>query len=348
IVSFFMHNLGAYRVDRRIQASLYKAVLKTYSCVLIERGFHSLFFPGGTRSRSNHLESRLKLGLAGSAVEAFTRSQALGHRTRVWFVPTTINYDLVLEAETLIDDFLKERGKERYIIDDDEFSRVERWVSFFRKVLGLHSAAVVRFGEPVDPFGNPVAERGDSVVHGGRSIDPATYVMRENHPVIDEARDRAYTRELADVLVRRFREETVVMGNQLVAHALYRRFVRATPGLDIFSRMREKGSVAVPIERLGADVGEARDALLELERQGRVHVSETLRHARPLETVHRALLSWQGYHTKTAATLREDGVVIDDPSLLFYYQNRLVPFAEAIASDADRPLAREIVNQQVR
>ncbi|MGB5547789.1 MAG: 1-acyl-sn-glycerol-3-phosphate acyltransferase, partial [Polyangiales bacterium] len=38
IISFFMHNLGAYRVDRRIRVSLYKHVLKLYSQVMIERG----------------------------------------------------------------------------------------------------------------------------------------------------------------------------------------------------------------------------------------------------------------------------------------------------------------------
>ena len=49
-LSYFMHNLGAYRVDRRLRHGLYKEVLKAYSCVVIERGYHSLFFPGGTRS----------------------------------------------------------------------------------------------------------------------------------------------------------------------------------------------------------------------------------------------------------------------------------------------------------
>ena len=53
-----MHNLGAYRVDRRLKHGLYKDVLKTYSCVLIERGYHSLFFPGGTRSRIGGVERR--------------------------------------------------------------------------------------------------------------------------------------------------------------------------------------------------------------------------------------------------------------------------------------------------
>ena len=60
IISFFMHNLGAYRLDRRIKAGLYKDALKSYSTVLLERGYHSLFFPGGTRSRSGMIEQHLK------------------------------------------------------------------------------------------------------------------------------------------------------------------------------------------------------------------------------------------------------------------------------------------------
>jgi glycerol-3-phosphate O-acyltransferase len=70
LLGFFMHNLGAYRVDRRLKFELYKDVLKEYSTVLLERGYHSLFFPGGTRSRANHVESHLKLGLMGTALKA--------------------------------------------------------------------------------------------------------------------------------------------------------------------------------------------------------------------------------------------------------------------------------------
>ena len=43
------------------------------------------------------LERRLKLGLAGTAVEAFARNQVFGIDRPVWFVPTTINYGLVME-----------------------------------------------------------------------------------------------------------------------------------------------------------------------------------------------------------------------------------------------------------
>ena len=40
----------------------------------------------------------------------------------MFIVPATLSFQLVLEAETLIDDFLKEVGKSRYIITDDEFA----------------------------------------------------------------------------------------------------------------------------------------------------------------------------------------------------------------------------------
>ncbi|HMG22157.1 MAG TPA: 1-acyl-sn-glycerol-3-phosphate acyltransferase, partial [Kofleriaceae bacterium] len=114
-MAFFMRNLGAYRVDRRLKFELYKDVLKEYSTVLLEHGYHSLFFPGGTRSRSNLVERQLKLGLLGTTVTAYKNSVREGApNKRIYIVPVTINYRLVLEAETLIADYLAETGKSRY------------------------------------------------------------------------------------------------------------------------------------------------------------------------------------------------------------------------------------------
>jgi glycerol-3-phosphate O-acyltransferase len=79
-ISFFMRNLGAYRVDRRLRFELYKDVLKEYSTVLLEHGYHSLFFPGGTRCRSNIVEKNLKLGLLGTTVTAYKNSVREGAR----------------------------------------------------------------------------------------------------------------------------------------------------------------------------------------------------------------------------------------------------------------------------
>jgi glycerol-3-phosphate O-acyltransferase len=40
------------------------------SSLSIQRGTNSIFFPGGTRSRSGAIENKLKMGLLGTLVEA--------------------------------------------------------------------------------------------------------------------------------------------------------------------------------------------------------------------------------------------------------------------------------------
>ena len=344
IISFFMHNLGAYRVDRRIRVSLYKDILKLYSQVMIERGYHSLFFPGGTRSRSGMIERHVKLGLLGSAVEAFTTNQVRRIDRPVWFVPTTINYALVLEAETLIKDWLMEEGQARYIIEDDEFSQIDRWFAFFRKMVGMRGACTIRFGDPIDPFGNRVDASGQSLTPTGRAIDPGGYVEQRGKPVVDALRDAAYTRELGEVLAQRYEQDTVLMSTQVVAHVLFRDLVQSTPGMDLFARLRLRGEIGLDRETLCQELGEARDRLCALEAKGRVRTSDVVKEDTPSELLERALTYWNGYHDSTAATLEGNRVVLGDPSLLLYYQNRLVPFAEDIASPEQLQAACEIRN----
>jgi glycerol-3-phosphate O-acyltransferase len=347
IVSFFMHNLGAYRVDRRVQARLYKDVLKSYSCVMIERGYHSLFFPGGTRSRSGLIERKLKLGLAGSSVEAFSRNAVRGIARKVFIVPATINYELVLEAETLVQDWLTEEGQARYIIEDDEFSRLDRWIAFFRKLSGMEHACVIRFGQPLDPFGNPVDEEGESIAPGGRRVDARTYVARHGKPTLDSQRDEAYTRGLGEILVKRYAEETVIMATPIVAHILYRRLVHATPGLDLFARLRLRGDVTMPRQELIEEIDRVRQHLVRLEERGVVHLSDFVRAQPAEELLDRALSVWSGYHDRIAARDLGGEVTVEDPRLLLYYQNRMVPFAADLATDEYREAALDIASMQV-
>jgi len=265
-------------------------------------------------------------------------------------VPVTINYSITLEAETLIDDHLSEAGKQRYIIEDDEFSRLERWVAFFKKFGGLDTACTIRFGEPMDPYCNPVDEAGRSLAPDGRTIDPRSYVLRRGVPVVDHARDAAYTRELGNAVAAQYLTETVVMPAQLVAHVVFRRMVRATPGLDLFARLRHRGDIAIPAEELAAEVGETRDRLLELERAGRVHVSGPVRRDAPHRLLDRTLEAWGGYHSRQVARLQSGSVVAEDPNLILYYSNRLRPWAVELADDhpADRAAARDIAVMEMR
>lgn len=323
LLSFFMHNLGAYQVDRRLKYGLYKAVLKAYSCVLLERGYHSLFFPGGTRSRSGAVEERLKLGLAGTGLEAFVRAARRGEARRVFFVPATINYLLTLEARTLVDDFLAEMGKHRYVIDDDESTEVGRIVTLVRKLMLTEGSIVLRFCPPLDPFGNRVAPDGRSLDPRGRPVDPLTYVLKDGEPALDAARDAQYTRELGEAVARSYARNVVVLSTHLVAAAAFARLRAAFPREDLFAALRHRDEVKVTRAELVSDVDALRERAKALEDQERLVLGPGLRAKSAATLVDEAVRAWNGYHSFPVLTQEGDGYVLADTNLLLYYQNRL-------------------------
>jgi glycerol-3-phosphate O-acyltransferase len=314
LLSFFMHNLGAYKVDRRLRFDLYKDCLKTYSCVLLERGYHSLFFPGGTRSRSGAVE----------AIESYVRSLRAGAERKVFFVPATINYLITLEAETLIEDYLSEAGKARYIIEDDESTRLSRVVAFARKLFTMRGSVVIRFGEPLDPFGNAVALDGRSLDRRGRAVETSSFVRDVRGEVsFDTDRDAQYTRELAESLVRGYRANTLVNSTNLVAVACFDHLRKQAGRDDLFTVLRLRDQ-KVPRDELAREVLARRDVLRDLERRGEVVLSEQIRETSGGDILAQAMGAFSGYHSAPVIEAHEDGIALRDPKLLYYYQNRLI------------------------
>jgi glycerol-3-phosphate O-acyltransferase len=331
-ISYFMHNLGAYRVDRRLRFRLYKDVLKEYSTVLLERGYHSLFFPNGTRNRSNRVEEHLKLGLLGTALTAFQNRVASGNRDyRIFIVPVTINYRLVLEAETLIDDYLAETGKSRYIIQDDEFSRLGRLLEFGRKILAHEGSVILRFGEPLDPFGNRVDEEGVSRDARGRGVEPEGYLCDASGRVVqDEQRDAEYTRLVGRALATAYRRNTVLQPTHLLARALFDEVATRARTRDIYRLLRAAPDVrTVPMARVRAAVDRLRARIVAepawgvLSPQAEAGVEDVIADAM------RALVT---YHTHPVATLQADQVCVEGMKLLFYYQNRTYHIPAEVAA----------------
>jgi glycerol-3-phosphate O-acyltransferase len=331
-ISFFMRNLGAYRVDRRLRFELYKDVLKEYSTVLLEHGYHSLFFPGGTRCRSNLLEKHLKLGLLGTTVTAYKNLVREGMpNKRIYIVPATINYRLVLEAETLIDDYLAETGKSRYIITDDEFSRIGRILEFFRKILAHEGSVVVRFGRPFDPFGNDITDDGESLDRAGRTVDPASFVRGADGEVTDDdQRDAEYTRALGRRLAAVYPRLTVFHSTHLLARAIYDAIGRAAGTRDVYRLMR-----ASP-HQLTVQVSEATAAVERMRRRLADHPDWGSEHPNyhdqsSAQKVEDALRGLTTYHTRPIVERGGDTITVRDIKLLYYYQNRTahVPVEDA-------------------
>lgn len=324
LISFFMHNLGAYTVDRKKQDPLYKDVLKEYATLTLESGYDNIFFPGGTRSRSGAIEKRLKLGLLGTGVSAYVHNLRRGAaQPKVYVVPATLSYQLVLEAETLIDDFLKEVGKSRYIIEDDEFSRPKRVFEFMTKLVSLDSKIHVTVSRGFDPFGNPVDDQGESHDPCGRVVDTARYTWRAGEPAIDADRDGEYTREVGERISEAFLKDNVVECTHVVALAVFGLMRARNPRLDVLRLLRTGGSdedlelslVYREVERLLTELRSKANA-------GQIRLGPSLSGDAPSVTTD-ALARYATYHTRPAVVRRGDRLVPSDRNLILYYQNRL-------------------------
>lgn len=330
LVGYFMRNLGAYRVDRRLRHLLYKDVLKTYSQILLERGYHSLFFPGGTRSRSGTIEQKLKLGLLGSALAAYGERVQRGDERPIYVVPVTINYPLVLEAETLVEDHLKEEGQARYIIEDDEFSRVARVAHFAVKVMALETTMVIRYGAPLDVFGNRVDDAGRSLGPGGFELQTRRYLERDGRPVADGARDAEYTRLSGRAVADAYLAETVVMPTQAVGWLLFERERRMVPDLDLFATLRTTSGDRHDRAELCAEAERLRAALVSLEDRGRLRLYPAVRNAPVDELLDEAVRTFGMYHVRSALERVGEDLVVRDPKLLYYYGNRLAAWSDEL------------------
>lgn len=325
LLGFFMHNLGAYTVDRKKNDPLYKEVLKEYATLTLEYGYDNIFFPGGTRSRAGAIERRVKMGLLGTGINAYVDNLKRSAPTpKIYIVPATLSYQLVLEAETLIDDFLKDVGKSRYIIEDDESTKARTVFEFMSQLLGLDSKIHVTISRALDPFGNPVDDEGESLDPAGRVIDTRRYVLANGEPKIVADRDAEYTREVGERIMDAYTRDNVVSSTHVTARVIHVLLRRASPRTDLLRFLRsasveeDLGLLAVyeETERL---LGELRG----LARDGKIRLGEQLATGSAEDVVADGLAHFAIFHSRPAAERRGDRVVAVDRNLILYYQNRL-------------------------
>lgn len=326
LLSYFMNRLGAYKVDRRKKNAVYLETLKNYSTVALQRGAHSIFFPGGTRSRSGNIEKRLKLGLLGTAVEA----QKLNYKNypvelapRIYVVPCIINYHFVLEASGLINDYLKETGKEKFLKENDEYSTSFKLIRFMLKFLSASSSLSVSFGEVMDVLGNKVDEEGNSYNHLGQKIDVKKYFITNGELKDDEQRDAEYTRILGERIVDNYHRYNVVLTSHLVCFTVFELILKKYKGVDLFTVLRTPvEDIAIPYAEVVDTILRLKEKLKEMYDQGEVLTSPELRW-NPDKIIEHGMNNINMYHTASPLTHTGNMVGSEDLKLLYYYHNRL-------------------------
>ena len=322
--AYFMNRLGAYRVDRRKKNPIYLQTLKSFSDISIRRGVNTLFFPGGTRERSGAMETRLKMGLLGTAVQAQRYNFQEGEGRKVFIVPLITGYNSVLEANFLIDQHLQRIGKEQYVSRQDDFNSFRKLIRFTWNFFSKGTKVMFTFGKPMDVLGNFVTAEGQSLDRHGAPVQVRDYFVSADTITTDKQREQEYTRLLADRIVERYYKENTVLASHLVAYAAFNLFRHHYPKLDIFGLLRVAPEDFVfDREELLDVIGQLRHELLERAEQGKVKVASRLRDSP--EAILRSGLNRLGtYHSERPLVELPDGQLIsEDLRVLFYYHNRL-------------------------
>lgn len=342
VLSFFMSNLGAYTVDRQKSNELYKHVLKNYSTRILREGMHSIFFPGGGRSRSGAVEHKLKLGLLGTGLRAQLENFRDGKpNPDVYVVPMVMSYHWVLEAPSLIEQYLESLGKYRYMGPDVEGTGpLYKTMQFFWKFFSSPSRVEVRIGKPLDIFGNFVDENGRSLGPNGTTIDPMSWLVTAGELKPDDQRDREYTRELGERLVDRFHCENTVLTSHLAAFSFFMALRKKYPELDLFRFLRlSKAQRSLPYATFMEEAARCHAAVMAAHQAGRLHLSDELLTQNHDEWV-RDGVKYLGFLHESPVLRIEDGVVTTgDMNLLYYYRNRLTGYGLSLLGNAGpRPL----------
>lgn len=327
IFAYFMNSLGAYKVDRRKKNLLYLETLKAYSTEALKYGCHSLFFPGGTRSRSGRIEDKLKMGLLSTAIEAqrcnFIENSP-GQATKIFIVPVVLNYHFVLEAPVLIHQFLEQQGQERYYVESDEFTNSYKILKFLVKFFTKGSAISVSIGRAMDPIGNYVNSEGNSIDMKGRPIDTADYFKSFGKITKDSQRDLEYTQMLGNRIVKEFHKINRVFSSHLVAFVAFQMFKKKHAKLDLFNFLR------IPPDEMSIDFDSfleqfiiVRNRVFELRNQGKLQSANHLEGAAE-EVIAHGMNNVGMYHAKRPLLKNKRGEIVSkDLYTLYYYHNRM-------------------------
>lgn len=327
IFAYFMNSLGAYKVDRRKRNLIYLQSLRTYSSMALRDGCHSLFFPGGTRSRSGKIETRLKLGLLGTAIEAQRINYEMneeGRHNKIFIVPVVTNYNFVLEAPALIRSYLEREGQERYYMESDRYDKSGRILKFLFEFFTKGNNISVSIGKGLDLFGNYVNDEGMSIDAHGNRINTRDYFLFRGNISANVQREEEYTRMLSEVIVREYHRINRVQSSHLVAFTAFQMIRKKHKNLDLYSVLRlPLDELEIEYEEFKKVFSKLRNRVVDLFNEGKVDMATHM--TDEIDKVIDLGISNVGmYHTRRPLLKNKRGYIItQDINNMYYYHNRM-------------------------
>lgn len=329
-VAPLMNRLGAYKVDRRRKNPFYLESLTSFSEITIEEGNHSLFFPGGTRSRSGALESQIKLGLLGTAFDAqrvnILKNEDMHNGGKIFVVPVVISYHVVLEAKSLIKQYLKSKDKEQYTFSKQDDYGSQKVLNFIIQLFRKQSEVYLSFGKPMDLFGNEVDINGDSY-HEHNPIDIKDYFKSNDEIVGNAQRENEYTRELGEIVSKKFLEYNIVLTSHMVAYVAYNYYLKKFKAKDIYDLFElSKEELIIPYQDFYNEVEAFVNKLRVFQQEGKLTLEDSF-YTDTKAIIEDGITNLGVFHNNKALKFvgkkNSGDVTTEDLELLYYYHNRL-------------------------
>ncbi len=329
IFAYYMSRLGAYKVDRRKKNAIYLDSLKFMSQVMIERGTNSLFFPGGTRSRSGMIERDLKYGLLNSLLSAQRSIFEKGNHEKIIVVPMIIGYHCTLEAQSLISSHLKSTGQEKYMSSGKKGFKVRNLLSFAWKFFSQSSEFHLSFGEPMDVLGYKLDENANSIDERGKQVEIKEFFSLHGKIEANRQRESVYTRKLADKVVENYERYYVVLSSHLVAFTAFQMLRKMHPTMDIFAMMRlPLDMLTIPKETFMKSLSNILDLLKQMESEGKIRLQQELHTLDMNELIAHGIKYLGSFHAVWPLKLdkKQNNIIAKNAQLLYYYHNRMAGF----------------------
>ncbi|MBK9328086.1 MAG: 1-acyl-sn-glycerol-3-phosphate acyltransferase [Sphingobacteriales bacterium] len=326
--SLFMGNLGAYKLDRRKKNPIYLETLKSFSRTNVLAGAHTIFFPGGTRSRAGNIETDLKLGLLGTVVEAqrihYEKNPA-NLAPKIFIVPLTISYHFVLEASSLIEEQLKRIGKEQYLVYDNTQTTGKAIWKFFWETFSKSTDITLSLSEPMDIFGNAVDNDGYSLDKTGNKLEIRNYFINKGHLKADDQRETIYTQMLGDKIIDGFFSNNVVYASHVVAFAAFELLKKQLDYPDLFTLLRTSDEDReIDWDTFKTSVKRVIDELYMLNNKNLIKLAPHMTTKELEEIIELGINNVCIYHANLPIMRNKVGnITSEDLKLLYYYHNRL-------------------------
>jgi glycerol-3-phosphate O-acyltransferase len=324
LVAYLMNRLGAYRVDRRKKNPIYLETLKSTSRLAIYRGVNSLFFPEGTRSRSGGIEKHLKLGLLGTAMQAQRKLYQHDINNKVIIVPLTLNYHNVLEANDLVESYI--RGSGVLGLMRRKIKRpgmIKKTLGTLKHFLKSGMTVYITVGSPMDILGNKLDEQGNSLDDTGESLDIREYFVHDQEINTDSQRENIYTQHLSDKIYKSFQKHLVIFESTLCARAFLEASIQAFKLSSALEVLRlDTNDLCFPLDSYKEVLKKSYKYYRQLSQEGQCETSGWENRSIQ-EIIEKGMDQINVYHNYSVLKIKGDMICTYNSGLIVYYSNRL-------------------------